>query len=59
MRLYDEKINNKKECMIRTVGTFYGSVIKHVRIFKGMIWHVQQNVVECLIIPLPRFIFRY
>ena len=50
MRLYDKK-NNKNECIIWTVGTFYSSV----HIFKGMIWHVQQNVVKCLIIPLPRF----
>ena len=33
MRLYDKKNNNKKECIIRTVGTFYSSVIKHVHIF--------------------------
>ena len=45
--------------MIQTVGTFYGSVIKHVRIFYGMIWHVQQNVVECLITPLPRISYIY
>ena len=54
MRLYDKK-NNKNECIIWTVGTFYSSV----HIFKGMIWHVQQNVVKCLIIPLPRFSYIY
>ena len=59
MRLYDKKINNKKECIIRTVGTFYSSVIKHVHIFSGMICHVQQNVVKCLIIPLSRFSYIY
>ena len=33
MRLCDKEINNKKACIIRTVGTFYSSVIKHVHIF--------------------------
>ena len=28
------KINNKKACIIRTVGTFYSSVVKHVHILK-------------------------
>ena len=54
MRLYDKK-NNKNECIIWTVGTFYSSV----HIFKGMIWHVQQNVVKCLIIPLPQLSYIY
>ena len=35
MRLYDKKINNKKECIIRTVGTFYSFVIKYVHMFKA------------------------
>ena len=54
-----KKINNKKACIIRTVGTLYSPVIKHVHIFEGMIWHVQQNVVKCFIIPLPRFSYIY
>ena len=31
------------------------SLIIHVHIFWGVIWHVQQNVVKCLMISLPRF----
>ena len=54
-----KKINNKKAYIIWTVGTFYSSVIKHVHIFEGMIWHMQQNVVKCFIIPLPRFSYIY
>ena len=56
-RLCDKKFNNKKACVIRirTVRLFYSSIIKHVRIFQGVIWHVQQNFVKCFIIPLPRF----
>ena len=33
MRLYEEKISNKKGCIIRTVRIFYSSVNKHVHIF--------------------------
>ena len=39
MRLYDKKINNKKECIIRTVGTFYSSVIKHVHLLRHDLAH--------------------
>ena len=35
------------------------SIIKHVHIFQGVIWQVQQNVVKCLMIPLPRFSYIY
>ena len=34
-------------------------LIKHLYIFWGVILHVQQNVVKCLIIPLPRFSYIY
>ena len=33
MRLYDTKFNNKKACILQTLYTFYGSVIKEVHIF--------------------------
>ena len=29
-----KRINNKKVCIIRTVGTFYSSVIKHVHLLR-------------------------
>ena len=31
------------------------SIITHVHIFWGVIWQVQQNVIKCLMIPLPWF----
>ena len=58
MKLYDKKINNKKN-IIQIVRIFYSSVIKYVHIFYDVIWHVQQNVVKCLMIPLPRFSYLY
>ena len=53
------KFNDKIACTVRTVRIFYNSLIKHVHIFQGMIWHVQENVVKCFIIPLPRFSYMY
>ena len=53
MKVYDKKINDKKACIIQTVRIFYISLIKHAHIFSGVIWHVQQNVVKCFMIPLP------
>ena len=58
MKLYDKKINNKKN-IIQIVRISYSSVIKYVHIFYDVIWHVQQNVVKCLMIPLPRFSYLY
>ena len=49
------KNNNIKACIMQTVRIFYSSVIKHVHIFQGVIWHVQQNTVKCFMMPLPRF----
>ena len=38
---------------------FYSSIIKHVHVFKGVIWQVQQNVFKCFIIPVPQFSYIY
>ena len=38
---------------------FYSYIIKHVNIFQGVIWHVQQNDVKCFMIPLPQFSYIY
>ena len=55
VRFYDKKFNNKKACVIQTVRIFYGPVIKHLHVFQGVIWLIEQNVVKCFTILLHWF----
>ena len=50
-----KKLIRRKACITQTDIVFYSSAIKHVHIFEVMIWHVQQDVFKCFMIPLPRF----